>query len=407
MTVTFDLPRSFDVQEFFPAPSLQLRAADAARWLVSTILRKTANRDTDLWGVVRLDSRILRRIMGRDSTDIIRALEQGAIETAPYCAGIKCRGYRLAQRYLGDRCVRRPVVDRRLIERLEQERQRQDAEDRQVRWQPIHYRLDAEQGRLTIDPAADAILATLPKHTRLCQDVLVSHLRHREFPFSVSSTGRVFNAITGLKRELRGALRIGGEPVGSVDIRCAQPALLAVAMTQETPTNGLNERTTYKHWGPPPLDLALPVPASVPVVSPAPDSFTTLVFGGRFYESLMDTTGLERACVKLGFLRDVLAKRGRYPSTVEQAFREMFPSVYDYIRLVNRHDHGNLIRYLQRLGSWLIIENVAPRLVGRVPCLTLHDAIYSTLQCLPAVEEAFQDVFSEIGCRLALKREAT
>jgi len=103
----------------------------------------------------------------------------------------------------------------------------------------------------------------------------------------------------------------------------------------------------------------------------------------------------------------VLAKRGRYPSTVEQAFREMFPSVYDYIRLVNRHDHGNLIRYLQRLGSWLIIENVAPRLVGRVPCLTLHDAIYSTLQCLPAVEEAFQDVFSEIGCRLALKREAT
>jgi len=45
--------------------------------------------------------------------------------------------------------------------------------------------------------------------------------------------------------------------------------------------------------------------------------------------------------------------------------------------------------------------------LGAYPALLWHDAIYSTLQCLPAVEEAFQDVFSEIGCRLALKREAT
>ena len=199
---TFDLPRSFDPGEFL-TPRLAFHAADSSRWFLSTILRKTANRDTDLWGLVRLDSRILRRIMGKHSNDIIRDLEHGAIETSPYCAGVKCRGYRLSRRYLGDRCVRRPAVDPLLIDRLKQERQQQQGEDQRSRWLPIHYALDAEQRRLTIDGTADAILDALPEHARLCQHVLVTRLQHREFPFSVSSTGRVFNRITGLKRELR------------------------------------------------------------------------------------------------------------------------------------------------------------------------------------------------------------
>jgi hypothetical protein len=154
MPYTFTLPQSFDPLEFLTTPRLQCYADDA-RWLVSTVLRKTANRDTDPWGRVRLDSRILRRIMYAPMMgDVIRNLKHGAIETASYYAGVKAKGFRLAQRYLGDRCVRRPAVDPRLIGRLEQERQRLDAEERQSLWLPIHYRLDAEQCRLTIDPAA-------------------------------------------------------------------------------------------------------------------------------------------------------------------------------------------------------------------------------------------------------------
>ena len=271
-----------------------------------------------------------------------------------------------------------PAIDPRLMDRLEEERQRQDAEERQARWKPIHYRLDAEQQRLTIDPTADTILATLPEHTRLCQDVLVSHLRHREFPFSVSSTGRFFNGITGLKRELRTALRIDDQPVGAVDIRCAQPALLALAMTQETPTKGLKERATYKHGLP-----ALPLSASgsllpVPSLSPAPDSFASLVLGGRLYEFLMDKTGLDRICREARVSARRAGQARPLPEPREEAFREAFPSVHAFIRSVNRHDHGELIRHLQRLESWVVIEHVSPRLLGRVPCITLHDAIFST-----------------------------
>ena len=47
-----------------------------------------------------------------------------------------------------------------------------------------------------------------------------------------------------------------------------------------------------------------------------------------------------------------------------------------------------------------MVETVAPRLVGRVPVVTLHDAIYSTLPSLATIEAAFNDTFDAIGCRL-------
>src|SRR5207302_881078 len=109
--------------------------------------------------------------------------------------------YRLGKRYLGDRCVHMPITDPRLAERIQRERQRLHADDRRTGWLPIHEALSMEQQRLTIGPDSDATLDALPEHTRLCQDVLVSNIRRREFHFSVGSTARVFNSITGLKRE--------------------------------------------------------------------------------------------------------------------------------------------------------------------------------------------------------------
>ena len=405
MRYSFILPSSFDPLEFLTTPRLRMRADDA-RWLMSTIVRKTAHRDTDPWSYVRLHSSILRRIMSPNNiADIVTALERGeAFETAPYYPGVKCKGYRLGRRYLGDRHVRMPATDPRLIERIEQARREQEAEQRS-RWQPIHFALHDEQRYLTITDDADGILEGLPVHTRLCQDVLVGHLRRRALPFSVSTTGRVFNAITGLKRELRAPLRIGGERLGSIDIRNAQPALLAMLIGLKCPPNGVNGRETYKHAL---LELP-PLPLPVPIPSPRSDTaeFVSVAASGSLYERLMgDCPALDREFVKKRFLVDVLAKRGRYPSAVERTFRAGFPSVYRIVRSINRDDHAAAIRLLQRLESWRVVEQVAPRLLGRIRFATLHDAIYSWGGALDRVEEAFEVVFAEIGFRLRLKREA-
>ena len=232
---TFTLPKSFHPLEYLP---LRLATrADDARWLVSTIVRKTAHKDVDPWGCVRLHTDVLRRVMGQNTiAQIVKALEAGnAIETAPYRTGVRCKGYRLAARFLGDRCVRVPATDPRLIERIETERLRQQQDEQRNRWKPIHYALDHEQRAVTITDDAEGILDGLPEHTRLCQHVLVSRIQRRELPFSVSSTGRCFNSITGLKRDLRPTLRLDGERMGSVDIRCAQPALLAMMFRTKSP----------------------------------------------------------------------------------------------------------------------------------------------------------------------------
>ena len=236
MKHTFVLPATFDPTEFLSG--MMLLRADAARWLMSVILRKTAHRDLDIWGRARLHSDVLYRVLGEQAGKIVEALKSGgAIETAQYRPGVQTKGYRLAQRYLGDRCVRRPCMDRRLRDRLarEQERMQEQAEKARARWAPIHGALAAEQHRLSITPEADAILDALREDIRLCQDVLVSRIRRREFPFTVSTTGRVFNGITGLKRELRATLRIDGEPLGAVDLVAAQPTLLGFLITHGTP----------------------------------------------------------------------------------------------------------------------------------------------------------------------------
>ena len=400
--VLFTLPRSFA-----PADCLPIRLltrADDARWLVSTILRKTAYRDVDRWGCVRLHTGVLRRIMySPTQAAVVKALVAGgAIETAPHCAGIKAMGYRLTRQYLGDRSIQVAATDPRLIDRIDREHKRH-ADEQRSRWLPIHYALDQEQQAVTITDDAEGILDELPEHTRLCQHVLVSRIQRQELPFSVSRTGRCFNCVTGLKRNLRTAVRLAGVPMGSVDIRCAQPGLLAAMLRPEFPQNGVKKLSTYKHAPCPPPSLPSAALAMLP--SSDADVFSVLASSGTLYEALMAASGLDRDSVKLGFLRDCLAKRGRYPSVVEDAFRAEFPTVHRIIREINRLDHGDLIRMLQRAESWLVISQVAPRLVERLPIVTLHDAVYSAVHDLGHVEAVFQETLANMGWRLSLKME--
>ena len=46
----------------------------------------------------------------------------------------------------------------------------------------------------------------------------------------------------------------------------------------------------------------------------------------------------------------------------------------EFIRYVNRHDHGEMVRGLQRLESILVIEHVVPRLVGETRTIPIFDA---------------------------------
>lgn len=408
---SFVLPESFDPGEFLTSPALH-RRWDDSRYFIGLILTKLARRDVDDLGVVRLHAKHLAGIMYQATyAHVIEALRQGgAVERFPYQVGERSFGFRLSARFVADKHVRVPATDQRLIGRLTAFHEQQEAE-RLARMQPVHLALAKQQHRLRIH--GHEARRTLERLPATCnpfdvQGILVADIENHEFRCNVGRFGRLSNNISSLKRELREALHVDGEPLGSVDLSCAQPALLGAIIGGSTDsTHGTDgdrengERTgtgakQSKYDSSPGHDL---------------ERYLSLVQSGRFYDFMMERlrdSGISRGEFKRRFLADVIAKKGRYPSVVEDTFRRLFPSVYGFVRRVNRdgREHANLIRLLQRAESHLVIETVAADLVTRCPrmfCLTLHDAIYTTDKHLCKVEQAFRRAFDQTGFRMQFK----
>jgi hypothetical protein len=354
----------------------------------------------------------------RHYKDVVDALRDGeAVERDNYEVGECPFGYRLADRFIGDKHVRIAAHDPRLIGRLKLFHEQAERE-RLGRMKPVHFALERLQQQLEIDgDLAREIIKSLPADSNPwdIQGVLVRDIEDKDFRLNVSRYGRVSNNITSLKREVRSALRYGKEPLKHVDIKCCQPALLGLMMryTENTHqahrTGSTQQESIY--------DAPLHPPDRGDFVH-----YCDLVQSGEFYDFMLSRieagkgSGLTRDELKKRFLADVLAKRkvntygAEYPSAVEDVFRECFPSVYRFIRRINKDgwEHENLIRRLQQEESKLVIETVAADLITRYPgmfFLTLHDAIFTTERNIPIVVSAFKAAFERIGFPMKLKEE--
>jgi hypothetical protein len=437
-SVTVHLPQGLDLATVMPK-SLVYRHDDA-RWLVSTVFYKEAFGDVDPHGFARLHSEVLDRVMAKVTRPaVIRSLVAGGVlEIAGHSKGVRSRGYRLTAEYRTRPIVAVRLRDPRLIDRILRERARMEDEQK-TRWVAVDYELDAVQReRLTVTPEADVIVAGLVPKVRWVQEFLIHRIRQRWPNYTISTTGRRFNAVTGLKRALRSSLRLDGEPIGGVDIKTTQPALLAAMIDGDINVHQFVATYTQGAPGGAPspagrrgrrsnarglsadcasvsrLLTACRLPSAPPVGADFA-SFRQSVFEGRLYDDLVDVCSARGVClngpdgprdrVKVLVLQEILAKRGRYRSDFERVFTELFPSVVRMVRWFNRDDHCALIRALQRLEAWLVVETVAPRLVERIPIVTLHDAIFSRDRDLALVSDAFQETFDRLGFPLTVKTE--
>jgi len=98
--------------------------ADEFRYLISTLVRKATFRDTDSHGYALLHTPTLHRVLTRNSLrPMIEAAVKGDVIEVDrhYRRGSKSRGYRLAPKWLQQRCMFRPATDTRLIARIERE----------------------------------------------------------------------------------------------------------------------------------------------------------------------------------------------------------------------------------------------------------------------------------------------
>lgn len=419
----FVLPESFDPREFLSGRLA--KRFDDARYVVDLIYVRTALGLVDDRGAVPLQAQYLRNVMAKDdSVAVIRALakEQVVIRDF-YIPREKCYGYRLGDRFKNDGHVRIAIRNPRLVRALKRLRERFH-EQQLSRMQEVHHHLKRLQYGLAIDvDHAYEILKSIPTANNLfgSQGFLIAEIARRQMHFSVGKYGRVSNSITNLSRPVRAALTHKGEPLHYVDISCCQPALLGqmVSVSSRRFKKGRRQqegedrkgiiydaekRPSDRWFAPEPRD-------------PSEDlrRYCELTQQGEFYEFLeSDVRGMTRAKIKQRFLTDVIAKRKankrghEYPSQLEDRFKEIFPTVYQFIRMTNCDgwEHKNLIRELQRAESNLVIGQVSEGLRQRHPemfFLTLHDAIYSTEGNMPAIVSEFERAFEINGFSMRLK----
>jgi hypothetical protein len=387
MNYHFTLPATFRPADYLP---FRMRSQhDTARWFVSTILTKLAHQRGP--EVVRLHGQFLKRMMGGNYARIIEALLDGrAVYRRPYSVG-ESFAYGLDERFASVSHVVVPVTDDVMIQRIRRQRERVVSRSNQL-FLPVHHQLFKHQTRLCIDATeARRCLATLSERCNRfdAQGIQIGEIESKKWRMTVSRYGRVQNNITSLKKELRTHLRLGNDRLWELDLVAAQPSLLALLIQKQTTHFDKTRNHRRVHSWP-----ACPV-APFPCSPAAAVAFRASVLDGDLYGCLADAAGVVRCEAKRRFLVDVLAKRGTYPSIVEDAFRVMFPAVLDYVRAVNRNDHATLIRTLQKLESWLVIEQVCGRL-DDTPAITLHDGVFASQSNMPQVERAFQAVTNEL-----------
>lgn len=421
--LSFVLPESFDPGEFLTTPKLRVRKDDA-RYKMHLIVRKLSRWDVDELEVVRLRAEFLDVVMYQPSrrsvSDALR--EGGAVQRFPYQNGVRSFGYLPGERYAVEPHVRVPVTDERLLRRWQKVIEEYTAQ-KNDRMKPVHHELENLQKRLRINgDQARRILQSFPKSNRYdCQGILIRDIENGEHHLTVGKTGRVFNNITALKRETRSTLYVdGGEPLGSVDVRSCQPALIAALMSGLIRPNTSGPKSDRDREGGQGsnYDSSRRSPHHYDSSLSKRDFglYRSLVESGEFYVFFAEAlrvrgvNNISSKVLKKRFPMDVVAKKGRYSSDVEDTFRELFPTVYGFIRDVNQQGryHGTLIRLLQRAESDLVIETVAADLLRRHPgvfFMSLHDSLFATSEHLPKVEQAFYRAFQQIGFTMALKTE--
>lgn len=420
----FVLPESFRPAEFLRSPELCM---DDARYFMNLVLLKLAHKQVDSLGFVRLKAEYLRNVMHQKHyAAVIEALvDGGAVRRAPYTVGRRSFGYILAERFVRDKHVRVPVKDIGLIRRLEVFHLRVEGKRRR-RMKTVHEELKERQRQLRIHgDRAREIIASLPPRSNPfdVQGILVAAIERGDYHFNVGPYGRVTNAITSMKREVRQTLHVDGEGLTGVDLSCCQPALIARVMSG----GDRQEQDIVGHTTPQEAqqEQTIGEPTSIydaTIVPPKRGDFELyreLVQTGKLYDYMLGQINqrgitLSREQLKQRFLANVIAKKkaneygAEYPSAIEDAFSEMFPTVYRFIRRVNCDGwhHENLIRELQRQESLLVIETVCDDLVRRHPdmfLITLHDSILTIPGDVGRVEQAFHDAFETTGFPMKLK----
>ena len=269
----------------------------------------------------------------------------------------------------------------------------------------------------------------------------------------VCSYGRVHTAVTRLWSPIRSCLSIGRQPLVELDVATSQPLFLAIfilktiqnprirtlpailtTIRENTLLNGIdcgdfsghasttmsnviptNHQVDTSHYLYVPrkcqkLDVtdsnsnALERNKNHTKYAP-PDLllFIEMCKTGTLYDHLMKQIGWTKD--RSEFKKEIFFKFLYGPveedTPLAKAMASEFPSVMAFIDWhKGRHGYKQLSREMQKAESKLMIEGVCGSLMGqnpKIPLVTIHDSIMTTLEFVPVVRVAIEEEFRKLG----------
>lgn len=298
-----------------------------------------------------------------------------------YVVGQRSRGYRLCEPYCSAQF--RKITSKQLP-RISPAAKREWRHRIETNGSVQHRHLLGTLRQITLDEAVYENVAQRSYKNRRKRDYYlrsVEFISIKQFFFSFDKrTGRVFNNVTSLPKEIRPFLRLGGSGFEELDVVNCQPFLL--------------------------LDLYQPE-------DPERERFAKIVSAGRFYETLDEKLpgpfgAARRAELKKAVFSQILFDKNRpSPTLLNKAFQECFPSLHAAIEKMKAGNHNQLALHLQTLEASLIIGTVVRQIAEgeRFPVLTIHDSLLVLPKHSTAVADMVTDSFEHrFGCSPRLRR---
>lgn len=378
----------------------ELAFYDCCNWLIGVIVRKNIALDADYGNFVNIHSSTLKRVIGRNYKQKIKALEQmNIIHVNHHYSGDRfSKSFSLTEAAIKLGIVKRAILSRRFSNSLQNYMQ-----DRfnKIYSNPLNRKLLDNLSRLRMKGEFDDyvlnVLDTPSRNQFRIQryDVYFNSIYQfdkntkAEYVFntpiafepSISRHGRLYHPGASIPKFIRRLLSTDkDEPLYEIDMSSAQLSLLML------------------HW----LSIHLYVGEESKDFQEEYDLCKSLVLSGGIYQYINDHSiycnKKNYSDLKLEILSTLNAKF--YPSEMNKILQRLFPNFMSYINHLKRKSGNQKVSQIGHSLEALIFVEVYKEIDPKVFSLIIHDCILTTehytLQIKEMLENRVKEVFPDI-----------
>lgn len=332
------------------------------------ILNSTFHAGEDGRGFVPLSVRQLEKVVPAHIERRVRhgLVANGVIEcNRSYQPGVRSTGYRLAAPSIG-RFRRHLITYERMANKLKRLRKQN--------WNqlsPVHRHLTGQYQRVTI---ASHFEVDQPDFWQSLSLLALDQLAQGDWGPVVCDYGRFHCPLTRMSKEFRPGLLLDGRRLVEVDIVNSQPFFLAllIRLFQRRARSSAADLSRLFAAISPHIPEQLKASGKGNgqgryMCEKNIESYQQLTSSGQFYEAMAKTAEADREQVKKAVFRDVLFGRNQIDNPLKRSFTCEFPAVAEFVAVAKQEDYCKLAHMLQRLESYVVIDQICGRLMRDCP----------------------------------------